>query len=357
MNNGVRTFFGAIYIAYLSISTAIGLSFTIIPLFPLHFIFPVLFRSVCDFMMYSWICANVKLMGLFGTKLFVYSETDDLNQPSLIIMNHKNRLDWFIYFLFSVYYQDPRKLKIALKNSLRSVPFFGWACQLGCYLFLRRDWEKDKIKLNKYLQYFKSLQWDQQLLIFCEGTNFCPESKEASDKYAKMNDLPSYNFVLHPRVTGFKYLVRQFDGTHGPNIKCVYDVTVGYKGEAYGETDILTGNFTKEVHLHIERIDLSALPESDEDLDIWLKKRWETKEKSLESFYQIGHFSNNPPLQPQPHRDLSSQIFIYNLVVVIGFYFLYTNRFVLVYFLLQTVACFLISKYIGFDNLIINHFA
>ena len=48
-----------------------------------------------------------------------------------------------------------------------------------------------------------------QILIFAEGTDLTPESVEKSNSYAKKNGLQPYEFVLHPRTTGFTYLAQQ----------------------------------------------------------------------------------------------------------------------------------------------------
>ena len=45
-----------------------------------------------------------------------------------------------------------------------------------------------------------------QILIFPEGTNLTPNTKKYSDEFAKKNNLLKFDYVLHPRVTGFSYV-------------------------------------------------------------------------------------------------------------------------------------------------------
>ena len=47
------------------------------------------------------------------------------------------------------------------------------------------------------------------MVLFPEGTDFTPGTKIRSDRFAEKNDLPKYDYVLHPRTTGFTYLVEQ----------------------------------------------------------------------------------------------------------------------------------------------------
>ena len=48
-----------------------------------------------------------------------------------------------------------------------------------------------------------------QVLLFPEGTDLTERTKAKSEAFAKKNDLNCYNYVLHPRTTGFTYLVEK----------------------------------------------------------------------------------------------------------------------------------------------------
>ena len=45
--------------------------------------------------------------------------------------------------------------------------------------------------------------------MFPEGTDLTPTTKARSDRFAEKNDLPKYSHVLHPRTTGFAFLVQK----------------------------------------------------------------------------------------------------------------------------------------------------
>ena len=48
-----------------------------------------------------------------------------------------------------------------------------------------------------------------QILLFPEGTDLTKDTRQRSDNYAEKYDLPKYEFVLHPRTTGFTHVVQE----------------------------------------------------------------------------------------------------------------------------------------------------
>ena len=48
-----------------------------------------------------------------------------------------------------------------------------------------------------------------QVLLFPEGTDFTAKTKKHSDSFAKKNNLPYLEYVLHPRTTGFNFIVQK----------------------------------------------------------------------------------------------------------------------------------------------------
>lgn len=165
--------------------------------------------------------------------------------------------------------------------------------QLSAYLFITRHWEKDQVRLSRCLDYFLSLKSRVQLFIFPEGTDLTPNSKKRSDEYAAKNGLPEYNYVLHPKTTGFSYLAQQL--LHTEYLDAVYDMTIAYPDVVpQSELDLLKGNMPREVHFLIEKILPESIPKDDTNLRVWLQRRWERKEKTLEEFYKKKSFSAEP---------------------------------------------------------------
>ncbi|XP_071506274.1 lysocardiolipin acyltransferase 1-like [Diadema antillarum] len=220
----------------------------------------------------------------FGTKFRAIGHKV-ANERSVIIMNHRTRIDWLFYMAVLLAYTQTTNLKIILKTQLKKAPCLGWAMQAACFVFLARQWVKDRVWLTSVLKYFSEMRYSFQLLLFPEGVNFCRVGKERSDAYAHKNDLPQYKYVLHPHTTGFSFTVDYLRETK--MIDAVYDVTVGYCDviPEKGELDIFNGNVPKEMQFLIQRYPIDALPQNREDLNNWCVEKWKEKERRLETFY------------------------------------------------------------------------
>ncbi|KAB7496090.1 Lysocardiolipin acyltransferase 1 [Armadillidium nasatum] len=135
------------------------------------------------------------------------------------------------------------------------------------------------------------LTWGS-ILLFPEGTNITKSTKRRSDEYGNKNNLPLYDYVLHPRTTGFCFLSQEM--MKAQHLDAIYDVTVMYpKTLPETELDLLKGNFPEEVHFFIKRYPIETIPESESELQRWLHDLWDEKERRLQKAYEVGHFSHS----------------------------------------------------------------
>ncbi|XP_044293958.1 lysocardiolipin acyltransferase 1 isoform X3 [Varanus komodoensis] len=209
-------------------------------------------------------------------------------------MNHRTRMDWMFLWNCLLRYSYLRLEKICLKSSLKAIPGFGWAMQVAAFIFIQRKWEEDKNHFEKMLDYFCDIREPLQLLIFPEGTDLTDDTKARSNKFAEKNGLHKYEYVLHPRTTGFTFIVERLrDGKilswqlAANNLDAVHDITVAYpQNIPQTEKHLLYGNFPKEIHFHVHRYPVQTLPASREELQRWCQKRWEEKEERLRLFYE-----------------------------------------------------------------------
>ncbi|XP_075391448.1 lysocardiolipin acyltransferase 1 isoform X3 [Tenrec ecaudatus] len=200
-------------------------------------------------------------------------------------MNHRTRMDWMFLWNCLMRYSYLRLEKICLKASLKSVPGFGWAMQAAAYIFIQRKWKDDKSHFEDMIDYFCHIREPLQLLIFPEGTDLTENSKARSNDFAEQNGLQKYEYVLHPRTTGFTFVVDRL--REGQNLDAVHDITVAYPHSIpQTERHLLNGSFPQEIHFHVHRYPIDALPHSKEELQLWCHKRWEEKEERLRAFYQ-----------------------------------------------------------------------
>ena len=272
----------------------------------------------------------------YGTKVFITGERVDPNDCSLIVMNHRCRLDWMFYWMIHLRTGRLANEKIIMKADLKNavgfgknfqsttstglpncyfifdaykfVYFQGWCMQNVMFFFLQRRWDMDHIYLDRMLNYFIDISYPLQLFIFPEGTNMCNDGKRKSDAFAVKNGLPKYEYVLHPHVKGFNYMVQKLRGSI---IDSIHDVTIGYpKNLCYGEKDLLKGNFPLEIHVYFKSYKLSEIPENSDALDQWCKDRWSEKEIRLKEFYQHGKF-----IDASVHYNDQNSKFKYNSIM------------------------------------------
>lgn len=218
---------GFVYLLILFLTASIGSVLIMAPLMPLMVLYPAFYRKIMDNLMGLWLTLPVGLIELmFDVKFYITGDKIKINESCLIMMNHRTTIDWL--FFWEVFWQQSsvKREKIILKKSLKAVPGFGWAMQVAMYIFLARKWDVDQPWIKMMLDYFSILKYKAQILIFPEGTDLNPKSKSRSDSYAKKNGLQYYEYVLHPRTTGFVYVAQTM--RKSGIIDAIYDVTVGY---------------------------------------------------------------------------------------------------------------------------------
>ncbi|PIO63264.1 hypothetical protein TELCIR_15143, partial [Teladorsagia circumcincta] len=129
------------------------------------------------------------------------------------------------------------------------------------------------------------LRKQRKLLLFPEGTDRGVRAAAQSNVYAKQNGLPRYDYVLHPRTTGFNYLLNVMRSEN--YISCVYDITVAYEDVIIdSEMSLLKGIFPKNIHFNVKKYDIKEIPSDPEESGIWLKELWREKEEALKKFYE-----------------------------------------------------------------------
>lgn len=72
-------------------------------------------------------------------------------------------------------------LRVILKESLRSVPIYGWSMQIMMYIFLSRKREQDIPYIRRILSYLLCTGHAPSLLLFPEGTDLNENNKKKSN--------------------------------------------------------------------------------------------------------------------------------------------------------------------------------
>jgi lysocardiolipin and lysophospholipid acyltransferase len=87
--------------------------------------------------------------------------------------------------------------------------FSGWAMSSNSFVFLQRNYALDQRLLEVMIKYYKDSKNTYQLLLFPEGTDKSVHTTEISNKYADTNGLQRYHYLIHPRTTGFNFILNQ----------------------------------------------------------------------------------------------------------------------------------------------------
>merc|ERR1719427_128678 len=223
---------------------------------------------------------------IHGVKVRSFGDEVCRHEKTVVIMNHRARLDWLYFFNYLFRARVLNRQKITLKAILKWVPMIGWSLQTAGYIFLKRNAAKDKENIHNSLTYYEELGCKPNILIFPEGTDLSPDNQKKGWKYAERMGLPKYNHVLHPRIKGFVWYVQTLRKVGG--IQAVHDVTVGYPDEVITSgSKMLMGYSPKEVMFHVKRYNIEELPTDDEGLSEWINSRWNDKEEMLQKFYDV----------------------------------------------------------------------
>ncbi|XP_049640196.1 LOW QUALITY PROTEIN: lysocardiolipin acyltransferase 1 [Suncus etruscus] len=293
---------GIYFILTLFAGSFFGSIFMLGPVLPLMFINPCWYRWINNRLVASWLTLPVALMEtMFGVKVVITGDAFVPGERSVIIMNHRTRMDWMFLWNCLVRYSYLRLEKVCLKASLKSVPGFGWAMQAAAYIFIQRKWKDDKSHFEDMIDYFCDIHEPLQLLLFPEGTDLTENSKARSNEFAEKNGLQKYDYVLHPKTTGFTFVVDRL--REGKNLSAVHRHHRAYPHNIpQTEKHLLEGDFPQEIHFHVHRYhpSLRCPAPRREGCKVWCHRRWEEKEQRSFGTTTVARRASAPPAMTGP---------------------------------------------------------
>uniref|UniRef100_A0A915PEV6 Phospholipid/glycerol acyltransferase domain-containing protein n=1 Tax=Setaria digitata TaxID=48799 RepID=A0A915PEV6_9BILA len=360
---------GVFVCTFIFLSAIMSSVYFLTPLLPLMFLNHSLWRRTVDRLIGFWMFMPCGLIEVFfGAHITVSGVKIDHGEPALIIMNHRTCLDW-LFFWNALIRIDPWLLtsqKISLKAIVKHLPGAGWAMAMNAYLFLTRRFENDQAHIEAMIDYYANSKHAYQLLLFPEGTDKDYRATERSRQFALKRGLVHYNYVLHPRTTGFKVILRKMRQVE--YVKTIYDVTVAYADAiVQSEFELFSnGSCPKNIHFYVSKVDASSLPKKDDELIAqWLINRWKGKEEKLTKFYhsnEIQHRIFIADSNDEIFKLTTKSAMVYGAVVL---FWLFTSVFLIYLFLnypsqhllaISTVIIFLGSQLLfgGFERIAIQ---
>ena len=128
--------------------------------------------------------AGALLMKVFGVKVYLYSNSTDFmtDKVPLIISNHRTTVDWmFTGWCYGSFLKINSNIRVILKDSLRSVPVYGWAQQVMLYIFLSRRKDRDLPVMKRMLIYLFLSEETPSIFLFPEGTDLSESNMKKSN--------------------------------------------------------------------------------------------------------------------------------------------------------------------------------
>ena len=142
---------------------------------------------------------------------------------------HQIYTDW-LYLWWIAYTNGMHgRIYIVLAEGLKRIPVIGWGMQLSQFIFMKRNWEKDKSHLAAHLQKLNNPADPMWLLLFPEGTVLAPSTRERSARWAERKGITDMHHLLLPRSTGLQFCLQQLNQT----VPYIYDCTIAYEGVKY----------------------------------------------------------------------------------------------------------------------------
>lgn len=136
-------------------------------------------------------------------------------------------------------------------------------------------------------------------MLNAEGTRFTEKKHEASVKFAQERGMPVLKHHLIPRTKGFTASL--------PYLKekcpCLLDIQLVFK-----KSDPIEPTMANLLHgrgvtgyMHVRRIDMKSLPDTEEEAAAWLQEHFRYKDALQDSFHTHGNFftgTGSTPIEP-----------------------------------------------------------
>ncbi|XP_024389863.1 probable 1-acyl-sn-glycerol-3-phosphate acyltransferase 5 [Physcomitrium patens] len=207
----------------------------------------------------------------------------------MVMCNHRTEVDWMYIWNLAIRKGKIGYCKYAVKNSVKNLPLFGWAFYVFEFLMLHRKWEVDAPVIKTYIDSFQDKRDPLWLVVFPEGTDFSEAKRDTGNAIGREKGYPELVNVLQPRTRGFVTCLSQ----SRCSLDAVYDLTIGYKKRCPLFINNVFGTDPSEVHIHIRRIPISEIPQSEDGMTQWLYDLFYQKDQMLASFSKTGSFPDS----------------------------------------------------------------
>ncbi|XP_064543089.1 1-acyl-sn-glycerol-3-phosphate acyltransferase delta-like [Drosophila montana] len=264
---------------------------------------PPLFRKLSYYPCYAFYSQLVSVTEWYGGgRVHVYMDSEDLKtagkEHGLMIMNHSYEIDWLCLWILLDKFGILGTAKAFAKKPIKYLPVLGWAWWMAEFVFLDRDFDKDKEIIAKQLKLVFSYPDPVWLLLTAEGTRFSPAKHEASVKFAQEKGMIPLKHHLIPRTRGFTTSLPTLRGI----CPAIYDISLVFKRDSkvpVSLNSILSGE-TVTPYIFVRRFPLEKVPEGEKEAAAWLQNLYIEKDRIVDSFHETGSFFKTSGIKEVP---------------------------------------------------------
>lgn len=193
----------------------------------------------------------------------------------LVISNHISAFDFVL--LNRINQKMFQHAKYAFKDSLKYFPVIYQAfLSINC-LILKRNFEKDKERIIRYVKELKEWQLPVWFVLFCEGTRFTKARKVQADAFCKERGVAPFRNVLVPRHKGFETVLNELRGSY---VRKVLDVTFYCKKEGVSAWDFLFSGEVLEFECDVRVVEMGEI----EDAVEFVNEAFRRKDELIEGW-------------------------------------------------------------------------
>ncbi|KAL7750879.1 putative PHD type zinc finger protein with BAH domain-containing protein [Sorochytrium milnesiophthora] len=214
---------------------------------------------------------------------------DKPKPPSaFVIANHLFFCDFVLEHAVAVRSRMLGHCRYFSKDSHKWWPLFGWLIGLAGFVFLKRDWAKDRRLIRRQIQEWVQEERPTWIVMYPEGTRQVPDKLKASQQYCVSRNLPILRNTLFPRTKGFSLIVDQLRYSHFQYLLditiAVYHIpTLTFNTHFPTGLELLGRPLTDyRFHVDVAKFRLEHLPRDEEELEQWLIGRWQQKDALLQ---------------------------------------------------------------------------
>jgi 1-acyl-sn-glycerol-3-phosphate acyltransferase len=232
---------------------------------------------------WGWCVSAAELA--YGVRIEITGDDVPPRENALLIVNHQQMVDIPVLMKLARTKGRLGDMKYFIKREFKWFPGMGWGLQMLDAVFVARDWAADRERISRTFARLVDGRVPMYLVSFSEGTRFTFAKLAGAQAYAREHGLPVPRHTLVPRTKG---VVASIDGLRS-HLDAVYDLTIGYEQGVPDLWQYLQG-LVRRIHLHVRRVPVGELPQSADELRMWVLERWREKDELLEGFYATGAF-------------------------------------------------------------------